>query len=335
MHTAMSMPIALGVSYKVLPFMQIELEHSFRITNTDLLDCYKGPGTRNDMYSITSVGLRFSIPGPEKVRKPKEDPYNGVPLEKLVKPEEIKSERTDSRLDVTCDFPESIRNGETIRVKVSITRGGFTGGARLIQKFPEGFVPIEDLTKVQGFTFTNQNFIVDWEKLPTDAVVVYEYLVKVGERLTGTRTIAGKLEYQEGKSGRSVRFNNTVFIESANETKVEEEAVKPEINAGAGANRGNIMQAKTLPGIEYRIQCGAFKENSQADTELAAKHKITEIIQEEYTGGWYKYTVGSFRTYEEAARYRDEFIGRTGILSSFIVAYRDGRRLANINDALK
>ncbi len=336
MQTAMSMPMAVGISYKLLPFMQIELEHSFRITNTDLLDCYKGPGTKNDMYSLTSLGLRFSIPGPDKGTPKAADAYNKVPLEKAARPEEVKTDRPDSRIDVVCEFPESIRNGQTIDVKVKIIKGGFTGPVKLIQKYPEGFTPLEDLTKTQGFTFTNQNFIVDWDKLPSDSLVYYNYKVKVGERVTGTRTISGKLEYQEGKSGRAVRFNNTLFIETSNDAGEEgADKVEADKQSAPAAGRGNIRQAKSLPGIEYRVQCGAFKENSQADTQLAAKHKITELIQEEHTGGWYKYTVGSFRSYEEAARYRDEFIARTGILSAFIVAYKDGKRLDNINDAMK
>jgi cell division protein FtsN len=97
----------------------------------------------------------------------------------------------------------------------------------------------------------------------------------------------------------------------------------------------NIRQAQAMPGIEYRVQCGAFRDRSQAAGILASKYGITEQIQEEYHDGYYKYTVGSFDTYEKAVKFRDAFIQRSKIWSAFIVAYRDGKRLAKITDAYR
>jgi len=104
------------------------------------------------------------------------------------------------------------------------------------------------------------------------------------------------------------------------------------ISSGVAAN---IRQSQAIAGVEYRVQCGAFRDRSQAGTHLAAKYGISENIQEEFIDGWYKYTVGSYRTYDEAVRFRDGFIQRTKIWSAFIVAYRDGKRLARITDATR
>jgi len=136
------------------------------------------------------------------------------------------------------------------------------------------------------------------------------------------------MEYQQPDGTKTVHFNKTIFINAPKQ--VEAPAVIKPAETG-----GNIQKARTVQGVEFRIQCGAFRDNRQAPSELAAKYGITELIQEEYIDGWYKYTVGSFRTYEEAGKFRDAFIKRTKILAAFIVAYRDGKRLANINDALR
>lgn len=86
------------------------------------------------------------------------------------------------------------------------------------------------------------------------------------------------------------------------------------------------------PGIEFRVQCGAFRHSGE-QYKLARRYNIREPLAEEYHNGLYKYTVGSLSTYQEAVRFRDNFIARTNLQSVFIVAYKDGRRLQNLNEA--
>jgi hypothetical protein len=333
-QTAMSMPIAVGLSYKILPNLQVELEHAVRMTNTDLLDCYKGPGTANDLYSLTSIGLRFTIPTRSRVKPDQPNSLISPPLAKTVIPE--------MNVFVDCEVPETIKSGRTFDVKLRINKGNYKGPAKLIQKYPDGFTAIENFKNTHSFLFANQYVIIEWNQMPADSTVMYNYQVKVGETLTGSQTIIGKFEYQH-EGAQTVRFNKSVFIDNPKQTGEKEMSINQllkQYDSGdstktAPVRKGIIKQAQPLSGIEFRVQCGAFRDKSQADTHLAAKYGITEIIQEEYTDEWYKYSVGSFRTYEEAARYRDSFMARTGILSAFIVAYKDGHRLSNITDAFK
>ena len=334
-QTAMSMPMAIGLSYQILPNLQVELEHSLRMTNTDLLDCFKGPSTANDLYSLTSIGLRFTIPTRTSVKIVEPNTLNIPPVIKPVIPE--------INVFVDCEIPETIQVGQTFDVKVRVNKGNYKGPAKLIQKYPVGLTALDDLTRSDLFSFTNQNVIIEWDQMPADSTVTYNYQVKVGENLTGSQTIIGKFEYQQPDGAKTVRFNKSIFIDNQKQTDEKEISINQllkqydsgESAKAAPVTKGNIKESKPSAGIEFRVQCGAFRYKSQADTHLAGKNNITEIIQEEYTDGWYKYTVGSFRTYKEAARYRDSFIARTNILSAFIVAYKDGHRLAKITDAFK
>ncbi len=325
-QTAMSIPLAIGLSYKVLPFLQIELEHSQRLTNTDLLDCVKGPGTRNDQYSLTSLGLRFSVPEKsDRVKKTKIQ-ENAVPMQPVVKtPPPAKATPPAFNVYVESVLPETVSAGQSAEVKVRINKGKYAGPGKLIQTLPEGFTAT-DISKSTTFSFADQKVTIEWDKMPAESIINYTYSVKVGEELKGNQVLAGTFDFDRPDSVDIVRFTNSIFVE----------AKTPVVVAKAPAtSRGNIKPAQTLPGIEYRVQIGAFKENKSAETQLAAKHKITETIQEESVDGWYKYTVGSFRTYNEAAKYRDNFIARFGIASAFVVAYKDGKRLPKITDALK
>jgi hypothetical protein len=330
-QTAMSMPMAIGVSYKILPYLHLELEHAIRLTNTDLLDCFKGPSTANDLYSMTSLGFRFSIPDRASDKLGKSIDPNKLPLERINKGQDTTAQDVPLyNIYIDCELPEIAQAGQTIEVKLRINQGKYSGPAKLFQTFPDGFSEARDLSKSTLFSFTGNNAVIEWEKTPSDLSLNYAYKINVGANLYGNTTITGRFEYQEPGGTKTVYFNKSIFVENqrvANETK--------NVDLNATSSRGNIRQSQPLPGIEFRVQCGAFKENDKADVQLAAKHSITEIIQEEYTGGWYKYTVGSFRSYDEAASYRDKFIARTGILSSFIVAYQDGRRLEKITDAFK
>jgi hypothetical protein len=334
-QTAMSMPIAVGLSYKILPYLQVELEHAVRMTNTDLLDCVKGPGTANDLYSLTSIGIRVTIP----TRKTS-IPDQPLPLENVP---EVKPTLPVTNFFVDFDIPETIKSGQTIDVILRINKGNFKGPGKIIQKYPEGFTAIENSKNTNSFLFSNQNAIIEWKQLPSDSTVIYDYKIQVGESMKGNQTIVGKFEYEESGATQTIRFNKSVFIDDQKPAAEQEVTSNKLLNLedntdNSNTNRitkGNIKQSQPLAGIEFRVQCGAFRDKGQADTHLAAKYNISEVIQEEFTDRWYKYTVGSFRTYEEAVRYRDSFIARTGILSSFIVAYKNGQRLSDIADAFK
>jgi hypothetical protein len=331
--TAMSMPLAIGFSYRILPFLKIELEHSVRLTNTDLLDCYKGPVKINDMFSHTSIGLRFSIPDKSESDAYKRVPVMNIPMEPVIKPADtVKTEIKDFNIFIDVQMPDNIVAGQTVDIKLRINKGKYTGPAKLIQKFPAGFTEAADLVRSTAFSFTNQNLIIDWEKMPEEAVINYSYQIKILDNVSGSQMILGKFEYKAPEGTGPLVFNKSVFIEKKKPT---DENVLVAENRKTISSLGNIKPSQPKEGIEFRVQCGAYRENSKADIDLASKHNVTELIQEEFIDGWYKYTVGSFRTYDETAKYRDSFIARTGILSSFIVAYKDGRRLTKITEAFK
>ncbi|MDD4644668.1 MAG: DUF6089 family protein [Bacteroidales bacterium] len=320
--TALAFPVAIGLSYSILPNLQIELEHCMRFTNTDFLDC-KGSGSSNDSYSSTSIGLRFSFPSKgndARSTKTKKTKATTAPVE--IK----KAADKEVNVFIDCEMPETSVAGQSYDVNIRLNKGSYTGPGKLIQKYPEGFTATKNVDDNYAFSFNNQMAVIEWAQMPADSVISLSYKAKTSETLTGSQTITGRFEYQDFEGAKTVRFNQSVFVDAPKKEADEDADVY---------TKSNIKQAKAIPGIEFRVQIGAFRNNSQADTDLAAKYRISEVIQEEFTGGWYKYTIGSFKTYEQAVSYRDKFIARSKMPSAFIVAYRDGKRLAKISDALK
>ncbi|MCD6332453.1 MAG: SPOR domain-containing protein, partial [Bacteroidales bacterium] len=273
---------------------------------------------------------------------------------------------------VESKIPENVSNGRIFEVLLRINKGTYKGPGKLIQTYPRGFTAMESQGSYAKFSFTNHNAIINWDQMPADSVVTYTYHVRVGETASGNQTIAGRFEYQQPDGQKVNRFNNYIFVENKLEDQMDqrvkailgEDSKTPvkKVNTNVTINEGdqynariddilkqyssgeqtktnvtntNVVKYQPVQGVEYKIQVGAFRDKSQGGTRLARKYGITESLSEEYTNGWYKYTVGSFRSYNEAVRFRNSFINKTKLWSAFIVAYKNGKRLPRISDAVK
>jgi len=111
------------------------------------------------------------------------------------------------------------------------------------------------------------------------------------------------------------------------------QAITKDANTSSGTGT-KIIKHEVIQGVEFRIQIGAFRYQKDGQKNIR-KYSITEPVTEDYHNGLYKYTVGSFATYNEAAKYRDSFIQRSRIWTAFIVAYENGKRLNSLNQAFK
>jgi len=259
--------------------------------------------------------------------------------------------------------PEVLTSGQTFTVKIRINKGSYIGPGKLSQKYPPGFSAIEAQPGYGIFTFNEntQTVLVDWAQMPSDSIVSYAYFVRTGENVSGNQTIAGRFEYLQPQGWTTNRFNNLVFVENKVEKQMDNNISSLtglENNEGRKVDNLNENQIETsldrilgitktdynpviktqenvVAGVVYRIQCEAFKDPTQGGQRLANKYGIREPLRQEFHKGWYKYTVGEFRSYAKAEKFRDAFINRTKIWSAYIVAYKDGRRLANVNQAVR
>jgi hypothetical protein len=90
-----------------------------------------------------------------------------------------------------------------------------------------------------------------------------------------------------------------------------------------------IENTRVLPpeqGFYYRIQVISLQTAIDANTLFRSEGLDREVMVEQ-EGGMYKYTAGSFRTYEEADAYKRKIENVGSVDGPFVVAYRDGRRV--------
>ncbi len=106
-------------------------------------------------------------------------------------------------------------------------------------------------------------------------------------------------------------------------TKNEQPVVNKELKAAVAKN--NPMQID--PGVVFKVQIGAFKDEVPID--IANKFlQIADKGIKNYSDekGLTVYTVGNFKSYEEANKTKTDVIAE-GIIDAFVVAYSDGKKI--------
>ncbi|MEA3478153.1 MAG: SPOR domain-containing protein, partial [Bacteroidota bacterium] len=90
-----------------------------------------------------------------------------------------------------------------------------------------------------------------------------------------------------------------------------------------------VKEEEAVPDLEFRVQIRASYGRPVTREELN-KFGIPDEIMEEYSDGWYRYTVGSFDNLEDATDYRDLMRTTYDVYDAFVVAYLKGNRLRNL-----
>ncbi len=95
------------------------------------------------------------------------------------------------------------------------------------------------------------------------------------------------------------------------------------------SDAGNILPEEAgpnQPGLSYRVQIFAFETNQYSAESVRAKFKLKQPVYKEFTEGWYRYTVGSFKTFNSAKTYMYQ-IRNLGIKTAFVARYNNGLRI--------
>ncbi|MEZ5069840.1 MAG: hypothetical protein R2751_02445 [Bacteroidales bacterium] len=97
----------------------------------------------------------------------------------------------------------------------------------------------------------------------------------------------------------------------------------------AAAGDREIMRTRVLAegnGTYFRVQLAANRAAFNARSYYNKAGVDQEVLVEQHQG-LYKYTAGSFASYEQAKAYRDRLEGLPLVKGSFVVAYRNGARI--------
>ena len=90
-----------------------------------------------------------------------------------------------------------------------------------------------------------------------------------------------------------------------------------------------------VPKIEYRVQILAKLNRASSLSFVINKFKLKETVKENFHNGYYIYTVGSFKNYEETRKHRDKLRSENKIYDAYIVVFKNGKRLNKLSELKK
>lgn len=93
--------------------------------------------------------------------------------------------------------------------------------------------------------------------------------------------------------------------------------------------------ADTLTGTSYRVQFFAYKDNTWSAEQVREKFSLAIPVNREYSGGWYRYTVGSFASADAARQLMNEIRTNKELHDAFVVKYVNGKRAGTAGSSHK
>ncbi|MBN1339976.1 MAG: SPOR domain-containing protein [Bacteroidales bacterium] len=311
------LPFGMGLDYKINDNWHINLEGSLRPVNSDLLDANVGDFPF-DFYSYNFVGVTYVF-NKRKIMPPIELP----PAEELITEQEAQQPAEEIVMEELPETePDDILEKELRDIEDKI----------LVDEAGKGIFE------------------------PTYAGVVFRVQVMASRDNVNPETVKNELNLKENvylnEGNGWFRYSVGSFTKywKAKEYKnllvskynvydafvvAYRENERMSLTGFTGANVITDQPVAVTPGkeISFRVQLLASLSDDVDIAHLAQIYGITEDIQVEKEGKWFKYTAGSFLDFQEALKYRDQ-LARKGIKDAFVVAY-DKQARVPLMDALR
>lgn len=307
---AFSFPIGAGLDFRLSDRFFINLETAIRFTTTDELDAAK-KGSNNDAFYYSSLGINYRFSTKQKSKEV------FIPQSIAEKPE---NKYSGTYINLAYIYPQELNSTDEFEMTSRISKGKIKGKAELTQILPIGFNVLDTIIGNARTKFRNYTLSLYWDELPADSVFDITYRVKL-DKIFGSLPMTSILYFEA--TGEESKFKTDIFIKR----KIVAEPIvvideKPSEEE---------MQSPSEK-VEFRIQLRASYNLKLSTDSLVRIFGLDEKITEEKIGRWYKYSVGSFKTYGEAKKYRSEINGKPGIKDPFIIAYYDGKRLNELSE---
>ena len=113
------------------------------------------------------------------------------------------------------------------------------------------------------------------------------------------------------------------------ETEVKETRTATPSGGSTGIPASQLLAVQD--GLYFRVQLAAMRKFTDVSSAYGS-YNLSRPVKVESHNGLYKYTAGSFASYQQAREFKEAALGR-GIKGAFVIAYRNGARI-DILDAV-
>lgn len=264
-----------------------------------------------------------------------------------------------SQITVSAALPSNINAGSSIDAEVKINKGTVGNFAKYQMDVPAGYIVSAIDVKGGNYTFENQRAKIVWVSVPSETEFTLKLKIQANSD-AANGTFSQKFYYLENNEKKEVEGNSTLVtvgggsdvavttpVETVKSTPVETVAsskptetkvvqttnttpVETVKSTPVETVKSTPVETKTTPvakttstetaGMTFKVQLGAY--STQPNKSKFAGISNVSIDQ---VNGFYKVTCGSFKTKEDAIKYRDELQAKG--FNGFIVKYQNGQRL--------
>ncbi len=305
-------PFGMGVDYQFARRWSLNLEGTLRPVNSDKLDANEG-GFAYDFYSYNFVGITYHFIKREK-KKPEIPPREIVYEEPVEVPEpSFKPTVKEPPAEPAPTLEDQLLEAEKgsglydspwpgVEFRVQVAASKTVDDPEMIRK--KYNLPGElEMNEGDGwYRYSMGGFVKYWKAREYRNIVITRYNVKD----------AFVVAYRDGK-----RISMAELI------------------SGAEPREGELIVENKRPVIDraFSVQVLASADGTITTGVFRALFEIEEDVYKEQRGGLYLYTVGNFEDYNDAARFRNKMEAR-GVSGAFVVGYKNGERVDDINEVL-
>ena len=111
----------------------------------------------------------------------------------------------------------------------------------------------------------------------------------------------------------TIHYNQPVLVP---DTTRKEEFLVPDTSG----------QPPVIKGNSYRVQVFASRESTYSAEQIKNKFNLNYAVSKEFSGGWYRYTIGSFNVLSDAKKLMTQLHTTNQIPDAFIAKYVNGKR---------
>ena len=318
-------PVGLGLDFRLNDNWVLNLESTLHSVNSDELDMKVGE-SKYDMYSYASLGVTYKF-----IKGRKKAVYTEESIQEE-QDEEILPD-VEPQVSIISEMPEMIYSEDEFIVKLIVNKDNIEQSGKIIQYFPDGFLPTTTSLTNGSFIFEDRTLTINWEMLSDISVFTTSYKVLTDSLATYNYLIIGKFIYSYQDQEKSIDFENIVKVEQKSEIVFEDDIVLEDQDTKVIDDQikypveEKVVEIIPISEIEYRVQIRAKYGEKLSETWLANKYNLNQEIKENYYNGFYIYTIGSFPTFETAQKYSDELRLVNNVNGAFVVAFRNGKRL--------
>jgi hypothetical protein len=221
--------------------------------------------------------------------------------------------------------------GGSFLVKIHIERNDLDSYFQIAHDLPDGITAVGVESHGATFSFKEGKIKYSWLRLPDMEEIQVIYKVTVPFEMKGKQEITGNYYYIINEERMEFSTTPLNIVVKENVSPSDTLAEKTLLSVVNNDENQPSYVSEVKPDLLFKIQILSSTRKLSRDS-IRKEYKIRESVHEENFNGLYKYTVGNFKTYEEARDFKNNLDFKKYI--PFVIAYNRGARIT-IGEAMQ